>query len=207
MLYAFGDAILDTQRHELRLADQSVKLEPKAYQVLVYLVHQHGRVVSKEELLAALWPGANVHESAVPRCISAIRQAMGDSRNRHQVIQTIHGIGYRCIVPVLTFPSAWPEAEAAPFHSRDPADLSRTASPASTADRAHATAPSDVPGRTKAIRGQRCAACGHGNAPAARFCTLCGAPLPVYCPSCQHCMTRPVSFCPACGKRLPTPSG
>jgi DNA-binding winged helix-turn-helix (wHTH) protein len=207
MLYAFGDAILDTQRHELRLADQLVKLEPKAYQVLVYLVHHHDRVVSKAELLAALWPGANVHDSAVPRCISAIRQAMGHGHNRHQVIQTLHGTGYRCIVPVLTYPSAGPEAEAAPLHSRDPADLSRTASPASTEDRAHATVPSNVPARTEARTGQCCAACGHANAPAARFCTLCGAPLPVRCPSCQRRIPRPVSFCPACGKRLPAPSG
>jgi len=100
MLYAFGDAILDTQRYELRRAGQLVKLEPKAHQMLAYLLSRHDRVVSKQELLAALWPAANVHDSAVARCVSVIRQALGDRQDVQQVIQTIHGAGYRCIVPV-----------------------------------------------------------------------------------------------------------
>jgi len=100
MLHVFGEYVLDTQRRELRCAGVPVKLEPKAYQILTYLVQHRGRLVTKAELLKQVWPGVYVADTAVARCLTAIRQAVGDSGTAQRVIQTRHGQGYRFVAPV-----------------------------------------------------------------------------------------------------------
>src|SRR5215475_3431329 len=100
MQYAFGDCVLDTERWELHRAGLAVKLEPKVYQVLVYLVQHADRLVTRDELLDHAWPEVYVTHTAVARCITAIRQAVGDSADAQRVIQTRHGQGYRIVAPV-----------------------------------------------------------------------------------------------------------
>ena len=96
-----SDYVLDTQRHELRQQGVPVPLERKAYQVLLYLVQQADRLVTKGELLEAVWPAVYVNDSAVARCIGAVRQAVGDRRATQRVIRTVHGQGYRFVAPVV----------------------------------------------------------------------------------------------------------
>ncbi len=62
-----------------------------------YLVTNAERVVSKDELLGALWPGEHVSESVLPRCITVARKALGDDPNAQRMIQTVHGRGYRFV--------------------------------------------------------------------------------------------------------------
>lgn len=88
MQYAFDDCVLDTERYELRRAGVPVKLEPKVYKILVYLVQHANRVVTREELLEHVWPEVYVVHTAMARCITAIRQAGGDSGTTQRVIQT-----------------------------------------------------------------------------------------------------------------------
>jgi DNA-binding winged helix-turn-helix (wHTH) protein len=76
MQYVFHDYVLDMARRELRGAAGPLSLEPKAYQVLGYLVQHRDRVVTREELLEQVWPGVCVDDSAVARCIRIIRQAV-----------------------------------------------------------------------------------------------------------------------------------
>ncbi len=100
MTYVFGDFVLDTTREELTRHGASVPLEPKAYRMLVYLIENRGRLVGKGELLKNVWPGVNVDETAVRRCIRAIRQALGESRVEEGSIETRHGRGYRFLAAV-----------------------------------------------------------------------------------------------------------
>ena len=100
MRYIFGDVVVDTERRELRCAESLTPLEPKAYQVLVYLLEHRDRLVTREELLEHCWPEAYVADSAVARCIVAIRRAVGDSAEMQQVIRTRRGHGYRFVAPV-----------------------------------------------------------------------------------------------------------
>src|SRR5919197_506810 len=79
MLYVFGDYVLDTERRELRRAGVPVKLEPKAYQLLTYLVQHRGRLVTKAELLDQVWPDVYVADTAVARRLPAVRPAGGGS--------------------------------------------------------------------------------------------------------------------------------
>ena len=94
---AFGEYELDERLYELRRRGAIVKIEPKVFDVLAYLVRHRDRVVPKEELLGKLWPGEFVSDSVLPRCVTAARKAVGDDANRQRVIQTVHGRGYRFV--------------------------------------------------------------------------------------------------------------
>jgi DNA-binding winged helix-turn-helix (wHTH) protein len=118
VILAFGDCELDEELYALRRRGRPVKLEPKVFDVLIFLVRQRARVVTKQELLDALWPGEVVSESVLPRCIAAARRAVGDTRGRGAVIQTLHRRGYRFVAPVTEAPAAPPPA--APSEARAP---------------------------------------------------------------------------------------
>ncbi len=97
MPLAFGDCELDRECFELRRRDRLVKIEPKVFDVLIHLIDARDRVVTKQELLDTLWPGEAVSDSVLPRCIAAIRRAVGDTRTRQRTIATVHGRGYRFV--------------------------------------------------------------------------------------------------------------
>jgi predicted ATPase/DNA-binding winged helix-turn-helix (wHTH) protein len=102
MIHLFGECELDEARFELRRRGAVVKVEPKTFDVLAYLVRSGDRVVSKDELLDALWPGQAVSESVLPKCVAAARRAVGDTRTPGAVIRTVHGRGYRFVAPLRT---------------------------------------------------------------------------------------------------------
>jgi len=77
-IQAFGAFEVDRRLYQLRRGAEVVKIEPKVFDVLVYLLEHRARVVSKDELLEKLWPGEFVSESVLPRCITAARKAVGD---------------------------------------------------------------------------------------------------------------------------------
>lgn len=104
MIYAFSDYMLNTERRELRDLNLTIKLEPKVYQVLVYLVEHRHRLVSKAELLDQFWAETYVNDNAVARCIRLLRRALGDSRHTQWIIQTQHRQGYRFIAAVTEQP-------------------------------------------------------------------------------------------------------
>jgi class 3 adenylate cyclase/tetratricopeptide (TPR) repeat protein len=100
MRYVFGDYSLDTRRYELAQAGVLIPLRPRVFQVLAYLITQRDRVVLKQELLEHLWPAQYVGDAALNSYIMAVRQALGDSGQRQQVIRTLRGRGYRFVAPV-----------------------------------------------------------------------------------------------------------
>ena len=114
MALRFGECELDPERYELRRHGEVVHVEPKVFDVLDYLMRQRERVVTKRELLDALWPGEVVSDSVLSRAIAAVRRAVGDDRQGQHVIQTVHGRGYRFVAETGEIEQSEPSAPTAP---------------------------------------------------------------------------------------------
>ena len=98
-IYEFEEFRLDTVNHRLysRAAGGPVELYPKAIELLVYLVRNNSRVISKEELLESLWRGAAVEEANLPQTVFVLRKALGESRSDPRFVLTYPKRGYRFI--------------------------------------------------------------------------------------------------------------
>ena len=81
---------------------KSARLEPRVMDVLVYLASEPGRVISKEELLGAVWGGVYVEEGALSQAVHSLRKALGDSARHPRYVQTIPKRGYRLLAPVVS---------------------------------------------------------------------------------------------------------
>ena len=95
-----GDWWADRSTNELGGAGGTVRVEPKAMEVLMVLAARAGEVVSREELLAAVWPGVVVGDEALTQSIIKLRKAFGDNPRSPSYIETISKRGYRLIAPV-----------------------------------------------------------------------------------------------------------
>jgi TolB-like protein/tetratricopeptide (TPR) repeat protein len=97
LLYIFDDFVLDAERRELRRGDGQVSLEPQVFDLLHHLLRNRDHVVTKDELLAAIWGGRIVSESALTSRINAARSAIGDSGEAQRLIRTLRGRGFRFV--------------------------------------------------------------------------------------------------------------
>src|SRR5262245_58140356 len=95
-----GDWACEPALNQLGAAGRTVKIEPKAMEVLLYLASRPGEVVGREELLAEIWRGVVVGDDALTQVVIKLRKALGDS-----YIETIPKRGYRLIAPVSTRPA------------------------------------------------------------------------------------------------------
>ncbi len=96
-----GDWTVEPALNQLSAAGKTVKLEPKAMAVLVYLAARPGQVVSREALLSAVWSGAVVGDDSLTQVVIKLRKALGDVPELPTYIQTISKGGYRLIAPVV----------------------------------------------------------------------------------------------------------
>lgn len=106
MRYLLDDLVVDTGRFELLRAGQPVHVEPQVFDVLAHLLAHRDRVVTKEELLDAVWGDQFVSESALTTRIKQVRQALGDTGREQRVVRTVHGRGYQVVAEVAEEPDA-----------------------------------------------------------------------------------------------------
>jgi DNA-binding winged helix-turn-helix (wHTH) protein/tetratricopeptide (TPR) repeat protein len=99
-LFCFGEFTLEIEERRLRRGTATVHLAPKAFDVLVVLVRQPGRLVSKDELLASVWPDSFVEEGILTVHVSALRRALGREGRPPTYIETVARSGYRFVAPV-----------------------------------------------------------------------------------------------------------
>jgi TolB-like protein len=97
-IFQFAGQTLDVARSSLRAADREVELRPKSFEVLRYLVENAGRLVTKEELIKAIWPNVVATEESLAHCVSEVRNAIGDGQR--SIIKTVPSRGYRFAAPV-----------------------------------------------------------------------------------------------------------
>jgi TolB-like protein len=104
--FLFANCVLDTDRRELTCGPQLVALQAQVFDLLVYLIENRERVVSKDDLLAAVWGGRIVSESTLLSQISIARKSVGDNGEAQKVIRTIARKGFRFVGEVTEEPSS-----------------------------------------------------------------------------------------------------
>jgi DNA-binding winged helix-turn-helix (wHTH) protein len=104
VVLTFGDHQLDIERCELRRDGELVDVPPKVFDLLTYLVQHRDRVVSKDELLKAVWGGLVVSDSALTTRINAVRRALADSGAGQRLIRTFNRKGVRFVGEVTEVP-------------------------------------------------------------------------------------------------------
>ena len=112
-VWRFAGCELNELRRELRVRGRAVEIEAKPWEVLRQLLLHAGEVVTKDELLEAVWPGVMVVDGSLATAVSKLRKALGDD----QMVVTLPRVGYRLAVPVETrpvSPPAWPELRLDP---------------------------------------------------------------------------------------------
>jgi TolB-like protein/tetratricopeptide (TPR) repeat protein len=104
MLCAFEEFVLDTDRRELRRDGLLVAVEPQVFDLIAFLVVNRHRVVSRDDVLEAVWHGRIVSESTLTTRINAARRALGDSGHAQRLIRTIHSRGFRFVGNLIADP-------------------------------------------------------------------------------------------------------
>jgi len=113
MAWEFGAFRLDPERFELSCGGNPVRVEPQVLSLLVHLVKNRDRMVSREELAEAVWNGGAVSDASIASRIRSLRAAVGDDGTRQEVIRTVHGRGFRFLPEVS-------DDAPAPPNSREP---------------------------------------------------------------------------------------
>ena len=100
----FADFEVDLERGELRVSGTAIALRPKSFALLVYLTRRPGRLLTKDELIEAVWPDVAVTDDSLVQCISELRAALGDGDQR--LIKTVPRRGYLLDAPPVDTPPA-----------------------------------------------------------------------------------------------------
>ena len=98
--FSFAEFELDTATRRLLKAGQPITLNPKAFDLLSVLVSEHGRILSKDELLETVWANQFVEENNLTVHISALRKIFGEKKGEHRFIATVPGKGYKFVAEV-----------------------------------------------------------------------------------------------------------
>jgi DNA-binding winged helix-turn-helix (wHTH) protein len=97
LLYLFEDFVLDTDKRELRRGADVVSVAPKVFDLLDYLIRNRERVVSKDDLVTAIWEGRIISDAALTTRLKAVRSAIGDSGEGQHLIKTLPRKGFRFV--------------------------------------------------------------------------------------------------------------
>jgi TolB-like protein len=106
MRLEFGDCVLDPDRRELSRGSEVIAIGPQVFDLLVYLVENRERVVSRDSLLDAVWNGRIVSESTLASHINAARKAIGDSGQEQRLVRTVARKGFRFVGEVKEAPAS-----------------------------------------------------------------------------------------------------
>ncbi len=123
MRFRFGEHVLDVARRELLRGSEPVGVEPQVFDLLVHLVENRDRVVTKDDLIASVWGGRIVSESTLTSRINAARRAVGDSGQEQRLIRTVARKGVRFVGSVQ-------REDTTPLPAPPPAAVSAAAAPA-----------------------------------------------------------------------------
>lgn len=111
--YKFADILIDEDQRIVAVAGREVEAQPRVFDLLVYLIQNRDRAVSKQELQDVIWPGMFVSETVLARTVMKARKVVGDNVQNQSLIKTLHGHGYRFVAPLQSDTPEVPDASAA----------------------------------------------------------------------------------------------
>jgi DNA-binding winged helix-turn-helix (wHTH) protein len=130
MLYLFKNDALDTDRREIMRANRPIAVQPQVFDVLAFLIANRDRVVTKDDLIEAIWEGRVVSESTLTSRINAARSAVGDRGEDQRLIRTASRKGFRFIGAVREAASTGASIESSSVVSTPPSAQTSDAKPA-----------------------------------------------------------------------------
>src|SRR6185369_10950092 len=114
MQYRFAEFEIDVSQQELRRLGLAVHIEPQVFDLIVHLVRNRDRIVSKDELIETIWNGRIISEAALSSRINGARRALGDSGADQTLIRTLHKRGFRFVGDVEAIEAPMTDATARP---------------------------------------------------------------------------------------------
>jgi DNA-binding winged helix-turn-helix (wHTH) protein len=105
-VFKFEDIEVRESEFALTRAGETVKVEPTAFRVLLYLLRNHGRLVTKDEIMAAVWHDTAVSDNSLTRSVATLRRVLDDSSREPRYIATVQTLGYRFLVRVEKYPAS-----------------------------------------------------------------------------------------------------
>jgi DNA-binding winged helix-turn-helix (wHTH) protein len=136
LIFVFDNYVLDTGRRELRRGHTVVSVQPQVFDLLEYLIRNRGHVVSRDDLLDAIWGGRIVSESTLATRINAARSAIGDDGEGQRLIRTLSRKGIRFVGEVREVEEEQPRARHA---AASPSGAAATTAARVEAERRHLT--------------------------------------------------------------------
>ncbi len=115
MIYSFGQCELDTERLELHRDGELQAVEPQVFSLITLLIENRDHVVSKEDLIAAIWHGRIVSDASLSSRISAARRAVGDTGRSQAIIRTMPKRGFRFVADILQDKAARAEPQSGAY--------------------------------------------------------------------------------------------
>ena len=112
--YLFAEFEIDLGQQELRRLGQAVHIEPQVFDLIVHLVRNRDRIVSKDELIETIWSGRIISEAALSSRINGARRALGDNGSDQAMIRTLHKRGFRFVGDVEAIEAPMTDAAARP---------------------------------------------------------------------------------------------
>src|ERR1043166_5481678 len=121
VFYCFDDVVVDRENFRILKADEARTLEPKIFDLLIFLIENRGRVLEKQELFKEVWKQAFVTDNALTRAIKEIRRVLGDNASAPRYIETLPKRGYRFIATVK--PASAPAVDSGQTPTRKPEEV------------------------------------------------------------------------------------
>ena len=103
-VFRFGDIEVKEREFLLIKSGEAAQVEPTAFRVLLLLLRNPGRLVTKEEILSTVWTDASVSDNSLTRSIATLRRLLGDDKREPRYIATVHTVGYRFLCDVQVIP-------------------------------------------------------------------------------------------------------
>lgn len=101
MLLSVGPCTIDTATREVRRAGERLAVEPKVFDLLMLLIENRTRVVSRNEIVDKVWAGRAVSDASLSTCVKALRKALDDSGKTQRMVRTVHRRGFRWVGPLV----------------------------------------------------------------------------------------------------------